>query len=82
MTSVGYHVSEIPKGELGSFSKIREEYLEFEDALHQGCLVMGFVELSDLVGAIKAYCANFNLTLEDLDKFSDITKRAFENGHR
>ena len=40
------------------------------------------VELSDLYGAIEEYCLNNNLTMNDLKIFSDITKKAFNNGRR
>jgi hypothetical protein len=32
---MSYHLVEIPKGEIGEFSKIKEEFLEFEDAHNQ-----------------------------------------------
>lgn len=51
----GYHLYNIPRGELGQFSKISEEFLEFTDALDQNCHVMALVELSDLMGSIKCY---------------------------
>jgi hypothetical protein len=79
----GYHTIDIPKGELGEFSKIKEECLELEDALNQGSEVMALVELSDLYGAIESYLEKHHkLTVGDLKKFSDITKRAFKNGRR
>lgn len=78
----GYHTVDIPKGELGEVSKIREEFLEFENAAYQDCPVMELVELSDLYGAIEAYVEKYNLTMSDLKTFSDITKRAFANGRR
>jgi hypothetical protein len=79
----GYHTVDIPKGELGEFSKIKEECLELEDALEQGSEIMALVELADLYGAIEAYLEKHHkLTVGDLKKFSDITKRAFKNGRR
>jgi hypothetical protein len=79
----GYHMVQIPKGELGEFSKIKEECLELEDALNQGSEVMALVELADLYGAIESYLEKHHkLTVGDLKKFSDITKRAFKNGRR
>jgi phosphoribosyl-ATP pyrophosphohydrolase len=80
----GYHVSEIPKGTLGDSSKILEEVLELIDAEKQESKVMALVELSDLVGAIRAYLAKHasNISLRDLETMSAITKRAFDNGHR
>jgi hypothetical protein len=35
MENVGYHLSPIPKGILGEFSKIEEEFLEAKDAIKQ-----------------------------------------------
>lgn len=80
----GYHLSEIPKGELGEFSKVQEEFNELRDALDQGSKVMALVELSDMIGAVQAYLDNHfpGFTVQDLITFSQITKRAFENGHR
>ena len=78
----GYHITEFPKGILGEISKIEEELNELKDAEKQKSKVMMMIELSDLYGAIEEYCINQNLTMEDLKKFSDITKRAFRNGHR
>lgn len=82
--SPGYHLSFIPKGVLGELSKIREELLEAEDAQEQGASVMVLVELSDLVGALKAYlkAKHPSVTLSDLEKMADITARAFASGRR
>jgi phosphoribosyl-ATP pyrophosphohydrolase len=79
---VGYHIREIKKGKLGESSKITEEYQEFLDALEQNNKVMALVELSDLLGAIEAYVAKYNLTLNDLIYMKNATRRAFESGHR
>ena len=80
----GYHLTDIPKGEFGEASKIIEEALEFKDSLDQNCTVMSLMELSDLIGAIKQYLFNYHsgITLKDLEKMADITRRAFVNGHR
>lgn len=82
VTKPGYHTVEIPKGELGKFSKIKEEFLELEDAVKQESGIMSLIELADLYGAIEAYLYQFNLDMTDLQSFSGITKRAFENGRR
>lgn len=83
MDNPGYHLKEIPKGKLGDFSKIEEEFLEFKDAHEQKVAIMELIELSDLYGAIESYLENnFGLSIKDLEKFSEITKRAFKNGHR
>ena len=44
---------------------------------------MELVELSDLIGAIDLYVKKqYNLSVEDLITFSQITQRAFINGRR
>jgi len=78
----GYHLREIRKGELGRLSKIQEELDELKDAEFQFSKIMIHVELADLYGAVEAYAKTYGLTMEDLKLFSDITKRAFENGAR
>jgi NTP pyrophosphatase (non-canonical NTP hydrolase) len=79
---MGYHNKIIPKGVLGEFSKIREEFLEAEDAIEQNNKVMILIELSDLLGAIEQYTAKYNITLEDLIIMKEATKRAFKDGSR
>lgn len=80
----GYHVTEIPKGSLGTSSKLLEEVLELIDAEKQESKIMALIELSDLVGALNLYLEKNTqgITLSDLEKFSHITRRAFENGRR
>lgn len=80
----GYHLNEIPKGEIGESSKILEEVLELQDAEAQDAKIMALVELSDLIGAIALYLEKHHpdTTLNDLVTMSKITKRAFENGYR
>lgn len=80
----GYHVTEIPKGSIGSSSKLLEEVLELIDAEKQESKIMALIELSDLIGALNLYLERNTpgITLTDLEKFSSITRRAFENGHR
>lgn len=78
----GYHLKDIKKGTLGNISKIEEELEELKDAIEQDCKIMTMVELSDLYGAIRAFVETQGLKMEDLEKFSNITKRAFENGYR
>jgi hypothetical protein len=80
---MGYHNKEITKGVLGEFSKIKEEYDELTDAFEQNDKVLQICELTDLIGAIEFYSeTKFNLTLEDLKKFSDKTKSAFKENKR
>lgn len=79
---MGYHLSEIEKGELGEFSKIKEEFLELEDANIQNDSILILCELSDLIGSIEEYIKKWNLNIEDLKKFSDKTKKSFKDGTR
>lgn len=79
---MGYHRIQIPKGKLGEFSKISEEYLELFDAVEQDNKILEICEMCDLVGAIEAYANKFNLTLEDIIKMKDANKHAFEDGTR
>ena len=80
----GYHLVHIEKGVLGELSKIREEVEELEDAAAQGVKVMELVELSDLIGAVKAYLIKHHpsSTLADLEAMAEVTSRAFRNGRR
>jgi len=81
---MGYHLGQIPKGELGEPSKIREEFLEFQDAIKQDAKLMALCELSDLLGAIEAYLEKHHpsIKLEDLLKMKSLTARAFQTGRR
>ena len=81
---MSYHLKDIPRGEYGEFSKIKEELLELEDALDQDAKIMALAELSDLVGAIEGYVEKHfdGLYLSDLIIMSKITRRAFESGRR
>jgi len=83
-SKAGYHLKTIHRGLIGYPSKIREETEEFIDAHEQGCAIMALIELADLYGAMKAYLEKNHptLTMKDLEKMSDITERAFKNGHR
>lgn len=80
----GYHIAKIEKGVLGTSSKIKEELEELFDAENQKIKIMVLVELSDIIGAIESYLEiNYtDITLEDLKRMSDVTKRAFKSGHR
>lgn len=80
---MGYHVVKINKGILGEFSKIQEEFEELQDAYLQEDKVLQICELTDLIGAIELFSKeNFNLSLDDLIKFSDKTKSAFNENKR
>ena len=76
-----YHIREFPKGELGEISKIQEELDELKDSAEQSSKVMELVELSDLYGAIECYIKRHHpgTTMEDLEIFSNITKRSYES---
>lgn len=84
MQNPGYHLREIDKGVLGEASKVREEVEEFLDAVDQGVSIMALVELSDLMGAVKAYLEAHHpsVSLQDLIAMSNVTARAFKNGRR
>ncbi len=79
---MGYHLKEIQKGTLGEFSKIKEEFEELMDANEQKNSVLEICELADLLGAIEAYAKKWNLSLGDLNKMKESTKKAFEDGSR
>lgn len=80
---MSYHKNEIPKGVVGQFSKIQEEYLELEDAYQQGDKILQLCELSDLIGAINLYTkTEFNMSLSDLISFSNKTMDAFKENKR
>ena len=78
----GYHIKKIKKGVLGELSKIREELEEAEDSQEQGVKIMLLVELSDMIGAIKAVAEKNGSTLEDLIAMQKVTERAFKSGSR
>ena len=81
----GYHTRYIEKGELGCFSKIREEFEELLDAYEQGDKIMQLCELSDLVGAIGHYAETLSggcIDLQELISFNEKTERAFKAGKR
>lgn len=80
----GYHISDIPRGEFGELSKIKEEIEEAIDADKQGVRIMTLVELSDVIGSIEGYLQKHfpDMTLEDLRSMSNVTQRAFRSGTR
>lgn len=80
---MAYHKRKIKKGKFGEFSKIEEEIEELFDAVDQDCNMLILCELCDLIGSIEGYVGNkFNLTLEDLIKFSKMTQESFKDGTR
>lgn len=80
----GYHIRDIPRGEIGDVSKIREELEELEDAIDQGVRIMQLCELSDIVQAIRLNLRKHHpgVTLDDLVQMADVTERAFADGTR
>lgn len=80
---MGYHNKVITKGELGEFSKIREEFEELSDAHEQGAKILELCELADLYGAMELYLENqFHLSMEDIKKMKELTSSAFKQGER
>ncbi len=79
---MGYHKTEITKGKIGEYSKIKEEFEELTDAVSQENKVLIICELTDLIGAIEEYAKKYNLSLDDLRDFSNLTKSAFKEGKR
>jgi len=82
---MGYHLREItPHGKFGEISKIEEELDELKEATEQGNKIMSLCEASDVYGALRGYLEKYhpNVTMEDLKKMSDATRRAFEDGDR
>lgn len=57
----GYHLYEIPKGQMGQYSKVIEEFMEFQDALTQECSIMAILELADLIGSAKHYFFEYDM---------------------
>ena len=80
----GYHNIIIPKGNVGSFNKVVEEFEELKDAVLQNNKLLTLCELSDMIGAIEMYAQNIvpGINFQDLLQMKDLTKRAFENGKR
>lgn len=79
---MGYHTRKIEKGVVGEFSKIEEEFNELKDGVEQDDKILIICELTDLIGAIEEFSKKYNLSLEDLIKFSNKTKTAFKDGQR
>lgn len=80
---MGYHKDPIPKGKLGEFSKVEEEFLELKDAFKQQHKILELCEMADLIGAVEAYANNkYNMSLDDILQMKNSTKEAFEEGKR
>lgn len=80
----GYHVAKIPKGEIGFLSKIDEEVAELRDSVDQGNSIMALCEIADIYGALEAFIEKRypGISMEDIKKMSDATRRAFASGRR
>ena len=80
----GYHLKKFDKGVYGESSKILEEVQELQDAEAQDARIMALHELSDIIGAVYGYKEKHfpDIKWEDLIKMTNITRRAFETGHR
>lgn len=73
---MNFHIKNISKGEYGKPSKILEELEEYQDAIDQGIKIMADLELADVYGALEGLAKTHNLSMEDLKKMSDVTKKA------
>ncbi len=79
---MGYHKNIIPEGKFGEFSKIKEEFLEAEDAFESNNPIMLLQELSDLIGAIEGFPNKYSISIDDLLTMKNITEKVFLDGTR
>lgn len=81
---MAYHIKKIERGTYGNFSKIKEEFLELEDAVEQNNKVLALCEIADLFGAIEGYLQTHaaGISIEDILKMMTATKEAFLSGER
>ena len=80
---MGYHLREIKtQGVFGEPSKIREELEELEESLEQDNKILALCELADLYGAVEAVAEGMGVTMDDVRKMAEATKRAFLDGSR
>ena len=77
-----YHLKKIKKGTLGKISKVQEEIEEYQDAKKQKCKIMQELELADIYRALESLAKTHGLKMKDLQKMSQLTKRAFKSGSR
>lgn len=84
MNDFGYHLRAVKRGTLGDFSKIEEEVDELRESIEQCNPIMALLELSDLLGAMRAYLAKHHPTINlvDLMTMDNATRRAFASGQR
>lgn len=62
----GYHLADIPKGKIGEWSKVEEEWAEFSDAKYQNSRILQLVELADTYGAVHAWIKATDGTYSDI----------------
>ena len=81
---MGYHVSQISKGQYGEMSKIVEELEELIDAENQKNVILQINEICDLIGAIDGYLSTKfpSISLDDCIKMMRATQSAFQSGER
>jgi hypothetical protein len=77
-------MAKIARGVYGESSKILEEVHELQDAEAQKARIMALHELADILGAVEGYRRKYypDMTFEDLITMANVTRRAFEAGHR
>lgn len=69
---------EIPRGVLGEFSKIREEFLELQEAEEMGNRIHIAHELSDLYGAMKLYAERYGFHIDEVKHHCQLKRNYFE----
>lgn len=81
---LGYHLRDIPKGELGELSKVLEEVLEAQDGEEQSNKLLVLCELADIYGALRDYLQKKfpGFKMCDLKQMANATRRAFRSGRR
>jgi hypothetical protein len=75
---MGFHRRNIPKGEYGKRSKVREELEEAEDAEEQGINLLLLFELSDMIGAIGGVAESLGWDLDDLVAFAKLRSKVIK----
>jgi phosphoribosyl-ATP pyrophosphohydrolase len=76
---MGYHKTEIPKGKLGKFSKIEEEWAELLDARAQNQPVLMLCEICDLLGAIQLYLEQRYSGAITIEQCLDMARKTMEH---
>lgn len=80
---MGYHLRPIEtQGVFGEPSKIREELEELEEAYEQDNRILALCELADLYGALEGVAEKLGVSMQDVAKMAEATKRAFLDGSR